>query len=107
MDHKDAFRIVKQHLMAQGARSTFVSSNSGASICAYRGEQGLMCAIGALIPDEEYSKNYETVIAAGLRVSTLDGLDINFISRLQTIHDQRPISQWELALDALEADYEL
>jgi len=43
---------IRDHLTAQKARSL---SDNG--LCRYRGENGLMCAVGCLITDEVYSNN--------------------------------------------------
>jgi hypothetical protein len=45
---------VRDHLTKQRARS--VDSGGG---CAYRGDGGMMCAVGCLIPDDKYHKNME------------------------------------------------
>ena len=42
------------HLLKQGGRSIDRNGN-----CRYRGDNGEMCAIGCLIPDEDYSLGME------------------------------------------------
>ena len=46
---------VEQHLIKQKARSVDVDN----SACMYRGQNGLMCAAGCLIPDDRYTPNLE------------------------------------------------
>lgn len=55
---------IRDHLIAQRAQSKadIRNPNSGkvSSICAYRGADGLMCAVGCLIKDEFYDPQLET-----------------------------------------------
>jgi len=63
--------------------------------CAYRGRCGTKCAVGHLIPDEEYRSLMEGntfwgLIEAGIFSENLEKEfkdEMNFISNLQTIHD--------------------
>jgi hypothetical protein len=79
---QEVFNIVSTHLLTQGQ----MSLTDG--ICAYRGENGLMCAAGVLIPDEAYTPSMET-----LRWSTLIDRKLienkfrHEINDLQNIHD--------------------
>ncbi len=64
-------------------------------MCAYRGNKGRKCAIGCLIPDEEYNESMEGASASSLlttgsdykAVSTLKIFNDNFLNKLQIIHD--------------------
>lgn len=51
----DVFNHVVEHLRRQGCQSLLDHEGN----CAYRGDGGTMCAIGALIADEEYDPTWE------------------------------------------------
>lgn len=55
MTEQEIFTKVATHLLAQMARSR--SGDDG--VCLYRGDNGLQCAAGCLIPDELYSEALE------------------------------------------------
>ena len=80
---QELFNIVSIHLLNQGKMSL-----NADGFCSYRGENGLMCAAGILIPDEAYKPNMETK-----RWSTLVDKNLienkfrNEINDLQNIHD--------------------
>ncbi len=54
MDKQALFNKVVTHLLAQNQRSS-----SDSHSCAYRGNNGLMCAAGAVLPDEHYKPSLE------------------------------------------------
>ena len=95
MTDQELFDKVKAHLLKQNARST--DAYSGGTTCAYRGAEGRKCAIGCLIPDEDYSMILEgkgpyvpaVRIAAGL------SLDQGALAAdLQGVHDGWEPSMW-------------
>lgn len=97
MEPQEIFDTVAKHLFAQGKRSIL---NNGVS-CAYRGADGLKCAVGALIADEEYTEEMDR--NGGMDVYSLvhkfgEYLPEWFIENsallynLQTAHDLR--SNW-------------
>jgi hypothetical protein len=107
---QEVFNIVSIHLLTQGQMSLNANGD-----CAYRGENGLMCAAGILIPDEAYRPGMET-----LRWSTLierqfvENLFRNEINELQNIHDsglkadpEECILQWKKDLIAFAEQYNL
>ena len=53
-DRSEIFNYVIDHLRKQGEQS-FSDRNT----CAYRGVGGTMCAVGALIADDEYDSKWE------------------------------------------------
>ena len=63
VDRSDVFNYVIDHLRAQGERSIFFGR--GGETCAYRGTdlvlgvKETMCAVGALIADDEYNPTWE------------------------------------------------
>lgn len=87
MTNQEAFDKVVAHLFTQRAKSV-----QGGE-CRYRmvTEDGefRMCAIGALIPANEYHPKLEgkTVVEIQPYVPALRGLDTMLLRRLQTVHD--------------------
>jgi len=55
---QEVYDIVAQHLLTQGAVALQTLPHGGVA-CAYRGDNGLKCAIGALIPDHLYCPELE------------------------------------------------
>ena len=89
MNHQEAFDIAARHLLVQGKRSL---TSDGA--CAYRGEGGLKCAIGALIPDDQYDpkmENWEVgiILTESFCPPILKSQDLkeDFLQDMQGIHD--------------------
>lgn len=58
LTHQQVFDKSARHLMQQRRRSVVLHKDLGI-ICAYRGQNNLMCAIGPFIPDEEYTTALE------------------------------------------------
>lgn len=83
--------------------------------CTYRGEDGMMCAIGCLIKDEFYSGDFEGIVLGSVssddrpirKALNKSGIRLtedieNLLIRLQEIHDDLPPSDWQKSLDELE-----
>lgn len=51
---QELFNIVSLHLLNQGQKSAHET------LCMYRGPNGMKCAAGVLIPDNEYNPSMET-----------------------------------------------
>ncbi len=62
MTPQEIFDKVVNHLRAQGAKSEMDHPVAGL-MCAYRGIQGRMCAVGCLIPDADYLPTMEDIAA--------------------------------------------
>jgi len=61
-DRSEIFNYVIDHLRKQGERSILASAvDAGEVVCAYRGAEGTMCAVGALITDDEYDREWEGI----------------------------------------------
>lgn len=78
------------HLRSQGEQSLLQGS------CAYRGKDGLMCAVGCLIPDSEYKYAMEGCIVAQLEM--FEAWDTNtkiLLRELQRVHDFFTPDSWE------------
>ena len=107
MNYRQVFEKVKTHLLMQKAKS-FVGRPE---TCAYRGDNGLMCAIGCLIKDEFFDPSsnkfdlFNSRVVSMLECSlneTLTYEDLGFLSILQEIHDNEEPKDWPVALDNLE-----
>ena len=95
---QEIFDHVTPLLFAQGQRSMYHDVN-GEPTCAYRGEGGLRCAIGHIIPDELYNPNIEGSSAISEELKGVLGkiimtpfLNIHaglgrFLADLQDVHD--------------------
>lgn len=85
MTNQEAFDKIVARLMDGTGRAV---SSSGA--CRYRTLTGLKCAVGCLIPDEEYRGIFEGQTADNLRafnIPSLKGLDYNLLYSTQRLHD--------------------
>lgn len=96
-DKQEIYNTVKAHLLKQNAKSV----RRGAW-CAYRGNKGMMCAAGVLIPDAIYNPRMEGRRWTDI-VNEFELPDTNkfFIHALQKIHDGFPPSAWEHELSQL------
>jgi hypothetical protein len=89
MNNQTAFNTVVKHLVKQN----WQRSESSDGNCAYRGRDGLMCAVGCLIPDEKYRTSWD--YGGGIGVLTLMGdypdlfpnVDHDLLNKLQKFHD--------------------
>ena len=116
MTPQEVFTTVVTHLRNQNAKST--ERESGEALCAYRGLHGRKCAVGCLIPDEEYSAKLEKIGPFGLvnkfgkaglgpvsfKLFSEHGL---LLAELQRIHDNTKIENWELYFAILAIEFEL
>lgn len=109
MTTKEIFEKVRAHLLAQGKQSI-----SADGVCAYRGADGLQCAVGCLVPDELYKHSMEGNLAFAMASFTPSPFgwrategQISLLTRLQQIHDSMPVSRWKSALAQLEDEVDL
>ena len=87
---QEIFDYVTPLLFKQGERSML----EGGTTCAYRGEDGMRCAVGFLIPDELYFDGLEGKSAMDVDITKLlnnviltdDHLCL-FLTDLQDVHD--------------------
>lgn len=96
LDRQMVFNDVWTKLFEQGGRSMLPDGR----MCAYRGKDGLKCAVGHLIPDDAYRSNIEGTSAyydevSGLidrKYGTVSDIpdDPDFLRELQNIHDGLP-----------------
>lgn len=64
-------------------------SADDAGVCLYRGPDGIKCAAGHLIPDDEYDPEYEHQGASEVSLDgeSFFGHDLHLVEALQNAHD--------------------
>ncbi len=96
------FEQVATHLLKQNAKSM-----NGLS-CAYRGDDGLSCAAGCLIADDEYNGEFEGIAWHSLvEKFDLPKRNDGLIQALQHIHDRVDVDNWRNSLRQLGQSYRL
>lgn len=107
------FDTVVSHLRKQGRKSTDETTH----MCAYRGSDGAMCAIGALIPDSLYdprmenmrvrtlvnNKNYADI----MKKSGIDDSNLALAEALQETHDCGGVMGWEARFKWIASTFKL
>lgn len=91
MKNQEIFETVSRHLFKQGKRSV---SGSG-SCCLYRGPNGTSCAVGCLIPDDQYNPGMEYISVDRLIENFVDTTpvlkslkrNVGLLAELQSAHD--------------------
>jgi hypothetical protein len=96
---QEIFDQVLQHLRTQKQASLI--SNSDGKDCAYRGDHGLKCAIGAFIPDHLYSpemegKSLKSFCQTNPELDKLFGAQLKFWETMQYLHDVWNPFYWEI-----------
>lgn len=101
---QEVFDYVCNHLLTQNEKSVdYIDPTNEDSIsCKYRNEDGLKCAAGCLIGDEEYLYEMEGFIWSDMVVEfNVTSEYKSLIRELQKIHDTYPTSEWEDCLERL------
>jgi hypothetical protein len=114
---QESFDTVVTHLLTQNARSWLdtVGTEGG---CAYRGENGMKCAVGCLIDDKEYSPDLENLnsyaspvqyaISRSGYLSENDDRGVALVyGALQCVHDTKEPKDWEKELKRVAKAYKL
>jgi len=85
-------------------------------VCRYRDAFGQSCAIGCLIDNQHYNTSIENFTIENTQVRTaveyslhrkLDKREIEFLSIMQSIHDQYIVDMWEDKWRNTARDYRL
>lgn len=98
---QEVFDQVARHMMTQKEKSQDNHS------CLYRSD-GLKCAAGCLIADEEYSKDFERKGWGGLvQEGSVPGAHELLIKDLQRVHDLKDPEEWKDWLLEVAEEYEL
>lgn len=111
MTKQEVFDKVATHLLAQG-RTSYI--RPGSKMCAYRSDDGGMCAAGKLIDGENYCRSMEgkradvppvmrALLASG--VNMLDTAIRGMVLELQAMHDTRPPESWPNHLSTIARQY--
>jgi hypothetical protein len=89
LTYQQIFDRAWTHIVAQGKRAV---NDEGS--CLYRGENGLRCAIGALITDEAYTKDIENLTVLNIPKEVLRQSNLptsiggcRFLAEIQGCHD--------------------
>ncbi len=120
MTPQEIFDTCAAHLLSQGKRS-YLSKQQAKNLnldlanvsCAYRGENNCKCAIGILIPDNEYLEEMEGKIPNAIKnllnpdLKEIFSVNYKLLFKLQGIHDSEDPSKWEEKLKSLAKEYGL
>lgn len=115
MTAQEVFNKVSIHLLTQNAKSLKSSGSSrehNITACSYRGDDGRMCAVGCLIPDERYNIDIEGYSVESYRVKDmLDDINLKehtrLLCRLQYVHDGIDVNEWRNKLKQVANEYSL
>lgn len=113
MNKQEVFNKVAEHLLTQAQRSISLDK-----FCLYRGPNGLMCAVGCLIPDEVYTADIEgegvegmlRILSPHAELLAKHGLtedNVDLLANLQRLHDKVPVERWSRKLELLALHYDL
>jgi len=85
MTDQEAFDKMVRHLHSQNWEESKFTYDG----CAYRGDNGMMCAVGCLIPDDEYIKaiEYKDYKTAKELCPSLANISDNVLKEMQLFHD--------------------
>jgi hypothetical protein len=82
---QEAFDTVCEHFADQKERALIDGD------CAYRGDNGLQCGVGCLIPDSQYEPYFDNMstplLEVANKVPALRGLPFSFLRDVQDAHD--------------------
>ena len=109
MTAQEIFDQVVRHLLTQRRRATGSGDRNG--LCSYRTPEGLRCAVGCLIPDDVYTPDMED---KGIDDLIEDWEELSWmreheklLSKLQYVHDNEDVDDWEKELAQVALDNEL
>lgn len=122
MTLQEIFNKVVLHLRKQNSRST-ISTQPETEIavpkewpdCAYRGDNGKMCAVGCLISDEAYDPAFEGYAAHNINVTKMlekSGIEVtreveDMLYDLQQVHDNAEPEDWETGFASIAEQFTL
>lgn len=105
LTEQQIFDKVVLHLLTQKKKATlkrtgFYKSNP---VCAYLNDDGLKCAVGALLTDQEAQmfKNTDAPLEDVIKLATRYRVHELFLQELQIIHDESKPSRWYEKLSAM------
>lgn len=106
IDRQLTFNTVATHLLTQMERA---QTKEG---CRYRAPNGLKCAVGCLITDEEYDygmegRGWSSLLIAFPGLKSRIGRHGRLLTRLQTIHDGEQVTRWADCLRRTASEHAL
>lgn len=108
---QQVFDQVATHLLTQKQKAQTITERDG-KVCCYRTSDGLKCAAGCLISDEEYHQfvgsniNFKPwYIVSG--IVNVQGVHDRLINDLQNCHDGVEETSWKDALSVIATDHKL
>jgi hypothetical protein len=99
---QEVFDQITEHLLTQQKRSV---AGPG---CMYKTTDGLRCAAGCLISDEEYREEMEGYDWRGiLDTFSIANNHMALIVSMQRLHDDRPVDDWRAELAIVASMFQL
>lgn len=104
------------HVVTFQRKQGIKAVNAIGGICRYKTTLGLKCAAGCTIPEEDYSPEFEgasikvgnyTCAVGNYFNSHYSPDEVEFICKLQKVHDHAEISRWERDWENLADLYHL
>lgn len=101
---QEVFDYVANHLLTQGKKSLLDTG-----VCAYRGLDGMKCAAGVLMSDEEYQPYFEinTWTQLEKKLNKFPVIHADLIRSLQLVHDGMQPENWVNGLKELAQKHKL
>lgn len=109
--NQEIFDLACKGMLRQGRKSLNESN-----FCAYRGRDGLKCAVGHIIPDNLYMEEFDerdgehyTSVMRKLRdhIMVEDDRGLTLLGRLQLVHDHRSPGCWPGELAEIASEFSL
>jgi len=102
---QDIFDQASNHLLTQMEKSRIKD------MCLYRSDDGLKCAVGCFIADDEHSEDMEgecvEMLIINGRMSSISRDRLKLLDKLQSIHDDLDPVQWSSALEGIAEEFNL
>ena len=110
---QETFDKIVDHLRKQNSKSLMEAPRDDS--CAYRGQDGKMCAVGCLIEDEFYDPSLEENIVSNPKVRNalrnsgydIDGAFLKLMVSMQECHDLKAVKDWESSFCIIANDHNL
>lgn len=105
MTQQELFDRVATHLLTQKAKAIGADGR-----CRYRAPNGLTCAIGCLIPEEQYDPELEGCTVFNTRIREVAGFQMalsDLAADLQRLHDYESPEHWCAELKEVAANHRL
>jgi hypothetical protein len=106
---EDLFLFVHDHLITQGKKAVDEEGD-----CQYRAEDGTMCAIGCLIPEEVYdplvegqgtnSDAFKEMVRFHIGDMDRNRTD-HLLECLQELHDEFDVNDWETRFEDIHKEF--